>query len=275
MIRAIRSEFVKLLSVRLWWVLGLILFGYVAFTAAALGFGFAVGFDDATTAPGTPPTAPLPTATLPPLVYSVATAVGYVIPLILGTLSSTGEVRYQTLTPTFLAQPRRGLVLSAKLLVNAVAGALFGVIALVGSVGAGAAVLGAFGVEPLLGEPDTWLLFARIVLAMALWAVLGVGLGSLIPNQIAAIIVVLAFTQFVEPILRVVAGFVEWLAPVGRFLPGAAGDALVGASIFTSLPGMGSGTDPLNWWQGGLVLLAYALVVTVIGWRTTWRRDIT
>ena len=44
--------------------------------------------------------------TLPPLIYSVATAVGYVIPLILGTLSSTGEVRYQTLTPTFLAQPQ-------------------------------------------------------------------------------------------------------------------------------------------------------------------------
>jgi hypothetical protein len=273
MIRAIRSETIKLLSLRLWWVLALILFGYVAFTAGLLGFAFGFATDGGA---GADPTQPqLPPATLPPVIYSVATAVGYVIPLILGTLSSTGEVRYQTLTPTFLAQPKRGVVLGGKLVVNAVAGAVLGVIALVASIGAGAAVLSAVDIDPLLDQQDTWLLAGRIVLAMAIWAVVGVGLGSLIPNQIAAIIIVLAFTQFFEPILRLVIGFVEWLAPVGRFLPGAASDALVGSSIFTAMPGMGGGGDVLEWWQGGLVLLAYAAVITVLGWLTTWRRDIT
>lgn len=268
MIRAIRSEFVKVLSLRMWWVLGLILFGYVAFIAAILAAAFG-GDLPGSTAP------PLPPETLPPVTYSVATAVGYVIPLILGTLSSTGEVRYQTLTPTFLAQPRRGVVLGAKLLVNGVVGALLGVVAVIGSVGAGAAVLHLTGVDPALDSTDTWALVGRMIVAMALWALVGVGLGALIPNQIAAIIVVLAFTQFLEPILRLVAGFVEWLAPVGRFLPGAASDALVGASIFSSIPGMGSAMEPLLWWQGGLVLLGYAALVTVLGWLTTWRRDIT
>lgn len=268
MIRAIRSEAIKLFSVRIWWILGLILFGYVAFTAAILAAAFGFGGDIA--GPGG-----LPPDVLPPVIYSVATAVGYVIPLILGTLSSTGEVRYQTLTPTFLAQPRRGVVLGAKLLVNGIAGAVLGVIGLLAAVGAGALILSLADIPPLLGEPETWALLARIVLAMALWALVGVGLGSLIPNQIAAVIIVLAFTQFVEPILRLIASFVEWLAPIGRFLPGAASDALVGQSIFTALPGMSGGADPLLWWQGGLVLLGYAVVVTLLGWLTTWRRDIT
>src|SRR5690606_13696165 len=94
MIRAIRSETIKLFSLRLWWVLALILFGYVAFTAGLLGLAFGFGLDTGADA-GQPQ---LPQQTLPPIIYSVATAIGYVIPLILGTLSSTGEVRYQTLT---------------------------------------------------------------------------------------------------------------------------------------------------------------------------------
>lgn len=270
MIRAIRSEAVKLFSLRIWWILALVLFAYVAFTATILAAAFGFAGD----LPGSN-TPVLPDEELPAIVYSVATAVGYVIPLILGTLSSTGEVRYQTLTPTFLAQPRRGVVLGAKLLVNGLVGAGLGVVALIASVGAGAAILSLADIPPLLDQSDTWALIGRIVLAMAFWSLIGVGLGSLIPNQIAAVIIVLAFTQFVEPILRFVAAFVEWLQPIGRFLPGAASDALVGKSIFTALPGMSSGADALLWWQGGLVLLGYAAVVTVLGWLTTWRRDIT
>jgi hypothetical protein len=110
---------------------------------------------------------------------------------------------------------------------------------------------------------------------MALWAVIGVGIGSLIQNQIAAIVVVLAFTQFVEPILRFGTSIWDWTAEVGRFLPGAASDALVGSSVF-SVFGMGGSTvEPLDWWQGGLVLLAIALVVAIAGYLTAWRRDIT
>ena len=279
MIATIRSEALKLTTLRLWWVLAIIMVGYVAFTAALLGGLFGAMLDqagaaagDAPAPPGTPSFAP---ETLPPLVYSVATAIGYVFPLILGVLSATAEVRYQTLTPTFLAVPRRGRVLAAKLIVIALAGAAFGVFGLVGSIGGGAPLLAAFGVDPLLGEADTWLLAGRVVIACALWAIVGVGVGALIPNQIAAIVVVLAFTQFLEPILRLGTSIWEWTANVGKFLPGAASDALVGSSIFTSLGAATASTQQLEWWQGGLVLLGIAAIVTVAGYLTTWRRDIT
>ena len=271
MIAAIRSEAVKLTTTRLWWVLVLIMVGYVGFTAALLAGLFGALGDQLAAQPDAPQ---LPPETIPPVVYSAVTAVGYVFPLILGTLAITSEVRYQTLTPTFLAEPRRGRVLGAKLVVLAVAGAVFGVVGLVVSMGLGASILTATGNDAALGDSGTWALAGRVVLAMALWAVIGVGVGSLIQNQVAAIITVLAFTQFVEPILRFGTSIWDWTAAVGRFLPGAASDALVGSSIFTSFAGAGT-VDPLQWWQGGLVLLGIAAVVSIIGYLTAWRRDIT
>ena len=273
---AIRAEFVKLVTTKMWWILLIVLFAYVAFTATILAFAFSTGMSsaDGTGTPGQG--APqLPADALPPIIYSIAHSIGYVFPLLLGTLAVTGEFRHQTLTPTFLATPRRGRVLAAKLVVMAIFGALYGVVAVIAAVGPGAAILSIDDGLTGLDDGELWLMFARIVLAMALWAIIGVGVGALIPNQVAAIVVVLAFTQFIEPILRTVAAFVDWAASVGNYLPGAAGDTLAGASIFTAL-GMSAGEAPaLEWWHGGLLLLAYALVATVVGYLVSWRRDVT
>ncbi|MEX1079299.1 MAG: ABC transporter permease [Homoserinimonas sp.] len=266
---AIRAELVKLTTTRMWWILPVILLVYVAFTALILAAVFSGVISPDEGAPE------LSEDALPPIIYSIAHSIGYVFPLLLGTLAVTGEFRHQTLTPTFLATPRRGRVLAAKLVVMAIFGALYGVVALIGAVGPGAAILSIDDGVSGLDDSETWLMFARIVVAMALWAVIGVGLGTLIPNQVAAIVVVLAFTQFVEPILRTVATFIDWAADVGNYLPGAAGDTLAGASIFTAL-GMASGEgQTLEWWHGGLLLLGYALVTAVVGYLGSWRRDVT
>jgi ABC-type transport system involved in multi-copper enzyme maturation permease subunit len=273
-VNSIRAEFLKLVTTKMWWILLIVLLAYVAFTSAILAGAFSGGLPGGSggTGQGTPQ---LPADALPPIIYSIAHSIGYVFPLLLGTLAVTGEFRHQTLTPTFLATPKRGRVLAAKLVVIALFGALYGIVAVVGAVGAGGAVLSLGGGVTGLDDGDQWLMFGRIVLAMALWAVIGVGVGALIPNQVAAIVVVLAFTQFMEPILRTVSAFVDWAAEVGNYLPGAAGDTLIGASIFTAL-GMSAGEAPaLEWWHGGLLLLAYALVATVVGYAVSWRRDVT
>jgi ABC-2 type transport system permease protein len=266
---AIRAEFAKILTTRIWWVLLIVLVGYIAFIVVILAGAFSTGLT------ANDPTAPqIPADMLPPVVYSIAHSIGYVFPLLLGTLAVTGEFRHQTLTPTFLATPRRERVLGAKLVVLAILGAVYGVAAVLAAVAPGAAILSIDGVTGL-DDQDTWFLFARAVLAMALWAIIGVGVGALIPNQVAALVVVLAFTQFIEPILRTVSVFADWAAAVGKFLPGAAGDALVGASLFSAI-GMGGGeSGALEWWQGGLVLLAYAVAATVVGYLVSWRRDVT
>lgn len=263
--RALAAEFRKVFSTRIWWVLALVLFGYVGFNTAAIGFAFTLAPDGG----GMPPFAP---EMLTALVYSLATSTGYVFPVIFGALMVTAEIRYRTLATAFLATPQRGLVLAAKAVVGLVVGAVFGVVGAAASVGAGAPLLEVAGQSSLLGEGETWALIGRIVLAMALWGVVGVGVGVLVPSQIGSVVGIIAFTLLIEPILRTAAAFLEPLAGIGKFLPGAAGDALVGASIFSVVPG--AGVDVLEWWQGGLVLAAYAVVFGAIGAVTTWRRDV-
>jgi ABC-2 type transport system permease protein len=270
LVNATRAELGKLFTVRLWWVLALVMFVYVGFVAGTLAGVF--GGLDTSGAAGAPP---VDLGELHLIVYSTASSIGYVFPVLLGALSATSEFRHQTLTPTFLANPRRAQVLLAKVISMALLGALYGVVALAGSIGVGAIVLGALGKDPRLGDSDTWVLAARVILAMALWAVIGVALGTLVRNQVAALVIVLAFTQFVEPILRSVSFIWEWTAQVGKFLPGSASDALVGWSVFTSLGAGTSQSVALEWWQGGLVLLAIAVVAAVIGYLTTWKRDVT
>jgi hypothetical protein len=271
-IAGVVAEFEKILTTRLWWILALVLFGYVALAAGGLGglFG-ALSTGKLASSSGQTPQF----GALAPLLYSFASSVGYVFPVLLGALVTTGEFRHKTLTPTFLANPNRGVVLGAKTVSSLVIGAAYGVIGLLGSVGAGALVLSLLGIDTALSSGDTWALVGRSILAMALWAAIGVGTGVLVPNQTAVIVIVLAFTQFVEPLLRLATSFSDVTKEIGKFLPGSASDALVGASFYSiSTPG-GAAAATLDWWQGGLVLAGYAAILTVAGFFATWRKDVT
>lgn len=264
---ATRSEVTKQFTTAAWWVLGLVLIGYVATMVALMGFTFSWGLQNGGSG------MVIPESTVPPLVYSVAGTMGFVLPLLFGTLMVTSEFRHKLLVPTFLATPKRGTVLVGKLIVGVLMGVLFGVAAVVVGVGVGAGILTLFGTPPQLDEIETWKLAGRIVLAFVLWTIVGIGIGSIVRNQIAAIVIVLAFTQFVEPMLRLAGMFLPDLNTALQYLPGAASDAVIGYSLL-GMAGMGD-TDILSWWMGAITLAAYAIVLTVIGALTTWRRDVT
>lgn len=273
---AARSELTKQLTTSIWWILALVLVVYIGVTSASLAFVFSASSTGALAA-GAPQIA---REGIAPLLYGLASSVGYVFPLLVGTLMVTSEFRHQTLTPSFLATPRRDVLLVAKAGVGIVLGVFFGALGVIATVAPAAALLAAFGLDTQLGSTDMWAQFGRTIIAFVLWVLVGLGVGTLVRNQVGAIVGVLAFTQFVEPIVRVAATFVESLSGVTRLLPGAASDALVGSSIFTSaIVGGGAAdaaaTEVLAWWAGGLVLLAYAAVLLVVGYATSWRRDVT
>lgn len=268
---ATRSETTKQFTTSMWWVLVIILVAYVGFTAAILGWIFAASATGSISDAGPQ----LPAEGLAATLYSAATAVGYVFPLLIGTLIVTSEFRHKTLTPTFLATPRRGVALAAKLVVGVLLGVLYGVVGVIASVGPAAGFLAGFGLDTELTSSDTWALFGRMLLAYVLWVFIGIGVGALVRNQVGAIVGVLVFTQFLEPVIRAAGAFVEGLAEATRWLPGAASDTLVGSSIFASAMATGTtGDAPLEWWVGALVLLGYASVLLVLGYLTTWRRDV-
>jgi hypothetical protein len=255
------------LTTRMWWLLGIVLFGYLAFLGGVMAFSLT--HDPASMTGGLGTVTVLDGKTVARTIYTLAVSLGYVFPLIIGALSMTGEFRHETITPTLLAEPRRGVVLGAKLVVASVLGVVYGVI------GTAAAVLG--GLPFLLANDGAYLGDVGVqtdlvfsVVAMAIWCVIGVGLGTLLPNQIASVVVILAFTQFVEPILRIGLVAIDPLVGVQKFLPGAAAEALAGSSLYSSTGMLGL----LERGPGALVLLAYAAAFALLGRYVTLRRDI-
>ncbi|GEK22839.1 ABC transporter permease [Cellulomonas xylanilytica] len=267
---ALVTEYRKLVTTRLWWILLLCMAVYMAFLAAAVGWGVSQG-NAMGSSPGSDEQLALAPDAVVRTVYTIAVTFGYVFPLLVGALAVASEFRHQTITPTLLAEPRRTVLVSAKVISAGVLGLVFGLVGTLAAVGAGAAVLTLLDQPTFLDEASTWRSIALSVLALALWAVVGVGFGSVLTNQVAVIVVVLAFTQFVEPVLRFVLALTSWGADVAAYLPGAAGEAVAGGSFFSE-----SGVSSLlEWWQGALVLLAYGVGLAAIGRVTTFRRDIT
>lgn len=266
---ALRVELRKALTTRLWWVLLLGLTAYMAFLAAILAVAFtapeSIGGQQGGGGFGLDPSA------IATSIYTLPASTGYVFPLVIGALAVTSEFRYQTITSTFLVEPRRGVVLAAKMASSLLMGLANGLVATVATAAVGAGVLSAMGEPARLAEATTQRSLALTVVTMGVWAVVGVGFGALLTNQVASIIVVLGFTQFVEPIVRLLLMTNEATAGISRFLPGAAGEALAGGGLFGGV----SVAEPLQWWQGGLVLLGYAVVLAVAGWTTSLRKDIT
>lgn len=269
--RSISSEFRKVRSTKLWWILGIVLLGYSAMIAAMFAFMFGALSD-------TMGSSPMPEQQIANLVYSSVSSFGYVIPLLLGALMATGELRHATLGLTFTLEPKRGIVLLSKTVVLLGFGIVLGIAGLVGAMAAGASTISATGGDPMLDTTETWLLAARVLAAIGIWAIIGFGIGVLVRNQAFAIVLALVFTQFIEPVLRSGAQFWEWSAQVAKFLPGSATDAFVGASLMDNLssidPSAPGGADPLSIGAGFLVLAAYAVIAVLAGWALRWRRDI-
>ncbi|MCU0263893.1 MAG: ATP-binding cassette domain-containing protein [Candidatus Nanopelagicales bacterium] len=276
MIAALRTELRKVSTTRTWWLTALVMFGYMVVMGVIMAFSLVLGMREAEKA-GAPPAdssgfgnAVLDEMAIATSVYTLAVALGYIFPAILGALSVTGEFRHRTITPTLLAEPRRSLVLGSKLVAILPFALVVAIAGVVGTLIGGAATLGIMGEPTLLGDRTIQRTLVLSVVALTLWALVGVGFGSVLTNQVAAIVVLLAFTQFVEPLVRLLLAQFEATEAVSKFLPGAAGEAIAGSSLYVS-----SGlADLLNAWQGTLTLLGYAVILVVIGRVTTFRRDI-
>jgi len=263
----IRSEIRKILTTRLWWIMGLSLMGYMAFMAAMMAF--ALNYEP-TMAGITEDVAAPQAREIATSIYTLAPAFGYVFPLIVGAISVTAEFRHQTITPTLLAEPRRSTVMGAKLISALPVGLVIGLLGSITCWAVGAGTIAIMGGETFAFTGETLRILVLSAATLAIWTMVGVGFGAVVPNQIGSIIIVLAFTQFIEPIARMAISQVEKIAGVAKFLPGAAGEALAGGSFYGTISPMGM----LSWWQGGLVLVAYALVFSIIGLVTTFRKDV-
>jgi hypothetical protein len=185
--------------------------------------------------------------------------------IVLGIVGITGEYRHLTVTPTFLATPRRGRVVVAKLAVYAAVGLVFGVLNALLITAMAVPWLSSRGVHVSLTANRIPLVVLAAVIVVGIFGVLGVGVGSLIRNQVAAVVITLVYLFVVENILAAL----PWVRDhLSKWLPGQAAQAVTQVQP-------GGSTTLLDPWQGGLVLLAYGLVFAILGSLLTVRRDIT
>jgi ABC-2 type transport system permease protein len=184
------------------------------------------------------------------------TSTGAVLVMVLGIAISAAEYRTQTATDTFLTTPRRSRVVAAKLAIGAILGLALG--ALSAGVGLPVAVLWfeAEGAAFPAGDAEVWLTLGGVVLYASLFGVLGVAFGSLVRNQVVAIVSALTFVLLFEQLLT------QSGVSVAEWLPGNAGAAVV------RTPG-----DFLDPAAGAALLLAYAFAIALAGLIVVVRRD--
>jgi ABC-2 family transporter protein len=243
----VRSEWLKVRSTRMWWGLVGGALAFVALNVVAQAF--------------VPATEGVPGLKDPDGVRSVWASAGQVtlFALVLGIIGMTAEFRHRTVSATFLATPRRGRVLAAKMVAHAGLGLVLGL---------AACALTALLAIPLLAArgaisiPTSTILqvLAGATLASVLYAVIGVAVGALVTNQIAAILGAIVWVILVESLI------VAFLPAVGKWLPGGAASAVLQANSPNG--------SLLDAWAGALLLLGYAVVFAAVAARTTLRRDV-
>lgn len=237
--RVVRSEWIKLLSLRsTWWSLAITVVlsvGISLMMAAALR-DFDAGF-------------------APVMVIVMPMQFTMLVAGILGAIAITGEYSTGMIRSTLTAEPRRGAVLVAKALVVTV------VLAVTTAVTYAVAVL---ATGPILktgidwSEPaQSWVPLLSGVFAMATFALIGLGFGFIIRNGAGAIAATVG-VLFVLPIVLSMFSFAgdgwKWIVDASVYLP------MSGAQSATTAGGdeVVRGLLTLTAWPTALVLGAWA-----------------
>jgi hypothetical protein len=175
-----------------------------------------------------------------------------------GLISVTSEFRYGTIRPTLLFEPRRRVVLAAKVAAAALTGMLFAIVCVAVAFAAGLAILALRDADLALTAEHATVLVLGPLVASPLGAMLGVAVGTLIRNQVGAIAALLAYGMLVDATLFAA------VPSAGRWLPGKAGDALTGRPVDELLaPGIGAA-----------VLVAWTIALLVAATVRTDRTDV-
>ena len=242
-LRVLRGEFIKLLTLRsTWWSLSITVALALAISALA---AFATR-----DFPGSPAVLSI----VAPIQFTMLVAG------ILGAISVTGEYSTGMIRSSLAAEPRRGVVLLAKSLAVAALLAATAVVTTVLSVVATSLVGGA---ELDWADPvATWIPLTWGVIAMAVFALIGVGFGFLIRNgggAISATVGVLFVLPIVFSLFTIGGESWQWLVDASRFLPSSATMALT----------MPEGVE----WEPVTTLLAWPAVLLLGGWAVLRTRD--
>jgi ABC-2 type transport system permease protein len=172
---------------------------------------------------------------------------------------SAGEDRHRTMVSTYLAEPRRGRVLMAKLVTAGGLGLVYGALTFGLTLGVAVPLYATQGIHDYpVSIPVLWL---GTSLLTACFGLLGVALGALTRNTVGAILGALGWVFVVE------VAILQPLAPTfAKWLP-------TGAAIALTTPPEEAGTN-LTPALAALVLVGWATLVATVASRFTMSREL-
>jgi len=178
--------------------------------------------------------------------------------LAMGILVMAGEYRHRTIDQTFLGEPHRHRVLAAKLVTVAGLGVLLGGVTFGLAYATATVVYSARGIHSL--PVDVTQLWLGAALASAVYGLLGVALGSVTRNTVAAIVGGIGWAMIVE------IGILQSLVPdVAKWLPTGAGVAVTSVGS--------AGNELLSPIVAAVVLVGWAAVLAACAARLTLTRE--
>jgi ABC-2 type transport system permease protein len=183
---------------------------------------------------------------------------GAIVALIIGILVIGGEFRHNSATSTFLVSPKRGRVVAAKLITSAMVGLVLGLISSGVTLAIALPWLSAKHIPIDIFSHNVGLVLVGGVAVMTIYPVVGLGVGALIRNQTAAIVIAIVWLLVLDNLL------ISFAHQIGRWTPGGATQALDGIA--------GHGLLPMG--AGAALLVAYGLAFAFAGTRFTLRRDV-
>ncbi|MEV0330009.1 ABC transporter permease [Micromonospora echinospora] len=274
MMNLVRSELLKIRTTSTWWLLAI---GAFLATAVAFAFNAWLTHVSLTGDPaeiGLPPeeaAAQADVAGQAANLYTSGQFFGLLLVMLIGILMVTNEFFHQTATTTFLSTPRRTSVIASKLVAASLMGFVFWLATTVIALVAGVIFMSVNDFGTQLGEWEVHRALLLNLLAYAIWTVLGVGLGTLITNQLGAVItasvVYLVGTQVVGLLFLLLSNLLDSEAILEWQVvwPAMASQIMISGIDSPMLP---------PWWTGALVLVAYAIAAGLAGVMITRRRDI-
>lgn len=248
MLRLVHAEFVKLRTTQVWfWLLLAAVALASLLTIAPIASGAIKDSSD-----------------LADLFTGAATS--YLPVFVLGVLGVTTEYRYQTITPSVLATPARWALVTAKMITYLLVGAAYAALCIVVQLAISIPWLSAKHIDVTLGSNDVPRALASVFAVVVLFAIVGLGFGALVKNQIVAVSVGIIVIQVVNPLVAAI----PKVRAVFPYTPFGGLSALL-----NSAERAGDGFTLLPHWGGAVVLALWAFIPAAIGAAYTMNRDIT
>ena len=213
------------------------------------------------------------------LVISFA-SISLIVLAIFAVLAVTAEHSTTSIQASLTAVPKRGVLFTAKFIAVAIYVFVAQLIAMTVSLAAAELAFVGDNVSGLSGS-NVWKLPLILLLGspaiMVVVAAMAYGFGMICKSTAGGIMCVIGVVMILPTVLSIIvmsSGFAKWTLVLTQLLPATAASQFLGDSSSSNGKFASNVNVAFEWWQSGLVVLAWAVVMYVIGYMLEKHRDI-